>query len=54
MWQERVNANGGLLGRQVELVCLDDQTSPNLVARLYQRLLHVEKVDLVIGGCYCW
>src|SRR5438128_11199601 len=50
IWQEKVNKNGKLLGRPVELVCLDDQTNPNLVADLYQRLLDVEKVDLVIGG----
>ena len=50
IWQENVNANGGLLGRSVELVCLDDQTNPNLVADIYRRLLDVEKVDVVIGG----
>jgi branched-chain amino acid transport system substrate-binding protein len=50
IWQEHVNTNGGLLGRPVELVCLDDQTNPKLVADLYQRLLDVEKVDVVVGG----
>ena len=50
IWQENVNAGGKLLGRPVELVCLDDQTNPKLVADLYQRLLEVDKVDLVIGG----
>jgi len=50
IWQENLNQNEGLLGRPVELVCLDDQTNPNLVAGLYQRLFDVEKVDLVIGG----
>ncbi len=50
IWQENVNANGKLLGRPVELVCLDDQTNPKLVADLYQHLLDVEKVDVVVGG----
>jgi branched-chain amino acid transport system substrate-binding protein len=50
IWRENVNKNGKLLGRRVELVCLDDQTNPNLVADLYRRLLDVEKVNLVIGG----
>src|SRR6266853_3514323 len=50
IWQEQVNANGKLLGRPVELVCLDDETNPKLVADIYQHLLDVEKVDLVIGG----
>jgi branched-chain amino acid transport system substrate-binding protein len=50
IWRERVNASGGLLGRPVELLCLDDQTNPKLVAELYQRLLDVEKVNVVVGG----
>jgi branched-chain amino acid transport system substrate-binding protein len=50
IWREDVNAGGGLLGRRVELVCLDDQTNPTLVANLYERLLDVEKVDVVVGG----
>ena len=50
IWQQDVDRNGGLLGRPVQLVCLDDQTNPNLVADLYHRLLDVDKVDLVIGG----
>jgi branched-chain amino acid transport system substrate-binding protein len=50
IWLEEAKRNGSLLGRRVELVCLDDQTNPNNVADLYRRLLDVEKVDLVIGG----
>jgi branched-chain amino acid transport system substrate-binding protein len=50
IWRENVNKNDNLLGRPVELVCLDDQTNPKLVPDLYHRLLDVEKVDLVIGG----
>jgi branched-chain amino acid transport system substrate-binding protein len=50
IWQEHVNTNGKLLGRPVELVCLDDQTNPKLVADIYQRLLDVERVDVVVGG----
>src|SRR3979409_975708 len=50
IWQEGVNANGGLLARPVDLLSRADQTNPKLVADLYQRLLDVEKVDLVVGG----
>jgi branched-chain amino acid transport system substrate-binding protein len=50
IWQENVNKNGGLLRRPVELLCLDDQTNPNLVADIYQRLIDVDKVDAVVGG----
>jgi branched-chain amino acid transport system substrate-binding protein len=50
IWQETVNTNGKLLGRPVELVCLNDETNPKLVVDIYQRLLDVEKVDVVVGG----
>src|SRR4029077_10363589 len=50
IWQEPVNTNGKLLGVPVELVCLNDQTTPKLVADIYHRLLDVEKVDVVVGG----
>jgi branched-chain amino acid transport system substrate-binding protein len=50
IWREDVNARGGLLGRPVELLCLDDETKPGAAAALYQRLLDAEKIDLVIGG----
>jgi branched-chain amino acid transport system substrate-binding protein len=50
IWQEEVNARGGLLGRPVELVYYDDQGSPANVPSIYAKLLDVDKVDLVISG----
>src|SRR6202050_3551022 len=50
IWQDDVNRKGGLLGRKVEMVCIDDETNPKLVPEIYKRLLDDEKVDLVIGG----
>ena len=50
IWQEDVNARGGLLGRPVELVCMDDKTDPNSVLGIYQALLADEKVDLLLAG----
>jgi branched-chain amino acid transport system substrate-binding protein len=50
IWEQDVNRKGGLLGRKVEMVCIDDQTNPKLVLEIYQRLLDDEKVDLVVGG----
>ena len=50
IWEEDVNAKGGLLGRPVKLVYYDDQTNPATVPALYQKLLDVDKVDIVIGG----
>lgn len=50
LWEEDVNRRGGLLGRPVQMICLDDETNPQLVAGIYKRLLDDEVVDLVIGG----
>ncbi len=50
IWEEDVNAKGGLLGRPVQLVFYDDQTNPSTVPGIYSKLLDVDKVDLVIGG----
>ena len=50
IWAEGVNRREGLLGRKVEMVCVDDETNPKLVPDIYKRLLDIEKVDLLIGG----
>jgi branched-chain amino acid transport system substrate-binding protein len=50
IWAEDVNKQGGLLGRQVELVYYDDQTKPALVPSLYTKLIEVDKVDFVVSG----
>jgi branched-chain amino acid transport system substrate-binding protein len=50
IWEEDVNAKGGLLGRPVKLVYYDDQTNPATVPGIYTKLIDVDKVDLIIGG----
>jgi branched-chain amino acid transport system substrate-binding protein len=50
IWEEDVNAKGGLLGRPVKLIYYDDQTNPSTVPGIYSKLLDVDKVDLIIGG----
>src|ERR1700687_6422934 len=50
IWQEDVNAKGGILGRKVEFVYYDDQTNPSTVPSIYSKLLDVDKVDLVVSG----
>jgi branched-chain amino acid transport system substrate-binding protein len=50
IWQDRVNARGGLLGRQVQLVCVDDNSDATTVAGIYEQLLSEDKVDLLLGG----
>ena len=49
IWQEEINAKGGLLGRQVQLINYDDQSSPATVPGIYTKLLDVDKCDLVVG-----
>ena len=49
IWRDDVNAKGGLLGRQVELVVYDDQSSATTTPALYTKLLDVDKVDLIFA-----
>src|SRR5581483_6988178 len=49
IWRDDVNAKGGLLGRPVELVIYDDQSTPANVPNLYTKLITVDKVDLLLG-----
>jgi branched-chain amino acid transport system substrate-binding protein len=50
IWQDDVNAKGGLLGRPVKLVYYDDQSTPPTVPGIYTKLLDVDKVDLIVSG----
>ena len=50
VWEEEINAKGGLLGRPVKLVFYDDQSNPSTVPGIYTKLLDVDKVDLVVSG----
>ena len=50
IWEEEVNARGGLLSRPVKLIYYDDQSNPSTVPGIYAKLLGVDKVDLVVGG----
>jgi branched-chain amino acid transport system substrate-binding protein len=50
IWEEEVNAKGGLLGRPVKLVYYDDQSNPALVPGIYTKLIDVDKVDLLVSS----
>ncbi|MFZ0622009.1 MAG: amino acid ABC transporter substrate-binding protein [Pseudolabrys sp.] len=50
VWEDDINARGGLLGRPVKLVYYDDQSSPSQVPGIYAKLLDIDKVDLIISG----
>ncbi len=50
IWEEEINAKGGLLGRQVQLIHYDDQSNPSTVPGIYTKLLDVDNCDLVLSG----
>ena len=49
IYVEELNKGNGLLGRPVEWVLLDDQSKPDLTRSLYEKLITVDKVDLLMG-----
>jgi branched-chain amino acid transport system substrate-binding protein len=49
IWRDLTNDAGGVLGRPVELVILDDASSQDTVVSDYQRLIDQENVDLLLG-----
>jgi branched-chain amino acid transport system substrate-binding protein len=49
IWQDMVNANGGLLRRQVELKVVDDASDQQTVVSDYNRLIGQDRVDLLLG-----
>ena len=50
IWATCKQSQGGLLGRQVQLVYYDDKSSPAEVPGIYTKLLDVDKVDLVVSA----
>jgi len=49
LWRDDVNAHGGLLGRPVKLVYLNDNSDPNVARRDYTKLITQDHVDLTLG-----
>ncbi len=45
----RINANGGILGRPVQLVIYDDALDPTQTQTLYQKLVTQDNVDILLG-----
>jgi branched-chain amino acid transport system substrate-binding protein len=50
IWEQDINAKGGLLGRPVKLIYYDDHSDPKAVPEIYAKQLDQDKVDLIIGG----
>jgi branched-chain amino acid transport system substrate-binding protein len=49
LWRDDVNASGGLLGRPVELVLYDDQSSASNVPAIYSKLVDVDHCDVLMS-----
>lgn len=49
VWVEMVNESGGLLGRPVELMVVDNASDQEAAMADYENLITVEEVDLVVG-----
>jgi len=48
-WAKITNDKGGLLGRQIELKILDDQSNADRVVADYEQLIGSDQVDIVVG-----
>jgi branched-chain amino acid transport system substrate-binding protein len=49
LWQSDVNANGGLLGRPLQLKIVNDNSNPDTVTKDYTTLITVDHVDLTLA-----
>jgi branched-chain amino acid transport system substrate-binding protein len=49
LWQADVNSHGGLLGRPIKLVYLNDNSDPTVATKDYTKLITQDHVDLTLG-----
>lgn len=49
LWEHNVNKKGGLAGRPVKLIVVDDKSDPQHAKASYRELITKDKVDLVLG-----
>src|SRR5947207_4735989 len=49
VWAKQVNDAGGLLGHQVQLKVYDNQSLADTAVSQYERLVTVDKVNLLVG-----
>ncbi len=50
MYVERINAEGGVLGRKLQLIVYDDSGDAEKARTFAKRLLEQDKVDAIVGG----
>ena len=51
-WVRDVNAEGGIMGRQVKFVWYDDLGTPEGCIANFKKLINEDKVDLLLGPCH--
>jgi len=49
LWQADINSHGGLLGRQVKFIILNDNSDPNKVGKNYTTLITKDRVAMTFG-----
>ncbi len=50
LWAEEINGKGGLLGRPVKLIIYDDKSDAKEAVSLIEKVITVDKADLLLGG----
>ena len=50
MAADRINANGGINGRPVELVIVDDESSPAVARQKTAKMVQEDNIDIHVGG----
>jgi branched-chain amino acid transport system substrate-binding protein len=50
MYVEKINAEGGVLGKQVELILYDSGTDAKKATTFVKRLIDQDEVDIIVGG----
>ena len=50
LYVERLNAEGGVLGRKLQLVAYDDSGDAEKARTFAKRLIEQDKVDIIVGG----
>jgi branched-chain amino acid transport system substrate-binding protein len=49
LWVDEANARGGLLGRKIKLILLDDKSDTQTAIKLYEKLITEDKVDVLLA-----
>ncbi|MBI5275858.1 MAG: ABC transporter substrate-binding protein [Burkholderiales bacterium] len=50
LYVDRINAEGGVLGRKVQLIAYDDSGDAEKARTFAKRLIEQDKVDVIVGG----